>query len=79
MCIFTLYVSHRESCEDAVDELVFAAPECPIVRDLLQWTEGETTLEAMVTESDCGTVRPPQVMFVSPTEAAPTYIVRATR
>ncbi|MCC7434176.1 MAG: hypothetical protein IT363_05780 [Methanoregulaceae archaeon] len=76
MCIFKLIISHSE---DAVEEYVVSAPECPIVRDLLQWTESDDTHEAMVSESDCGTVRPPQVMFVTPSDEEPTYIVRATR
>lgn len=76
MCIFKLIVSHSE---DAVDEMVVSAEDCPIVRDMLQWSDGVDTREAMVTESDCGTLRPPQVMFVTPSEEEPTYIVRATR
>lgn len=75
MCIVTLIVSHG----DEIEEMVVAAPECPSVRDLLQWADGEDTLEAMVSESDCGPFRPPQVMFVTPSDEEPTYIVRAQR
>lgn len=79
MCIFTMIVTHRESGRDVEEQLVVSAPEAPIVRDILQWAHENDTFEAMVTESDCGTVRQPQVMYVTPSRESPTYIVRAER
>jgi len=79
MCIFTMIVTHRESGRDVEEDFVVSAPTCPIVRDILQWAHDSDTREAMVTESDCGAVRQPQVMYVTLSNEKPTYIVRADR